>query len=88
MRHLDDESTPQVTPQVTPQAELTELEKKVFLEIRNNPKISRNNLSKRLGIGEDTVKEYLRKLREKGILRRIGETSAGYWEVKEKDGKK
>jgi len=73
--------TPQVTPQVTPQAELTELEDKIFNLIQKNKNISRREISKVLGIGEDTVKEYLKKLKEKGRIMRVGETSAGYWEV-------
>lgn len=70
-----------LTPQVTPQAEVTELEKKIIAEIENNSRISRMELSKKLGIGEDTIKEYIRKLREKNILSGVGETSAGYWEI-------
>ena len=70
------------TPQATPQAELTDLERKILREIKINPKISRKELSEKLRIGEDTIKEYLRKLREKGVLIRVGETSAGYWEIR------
>jgi len=70
-----------LTPQVTPQVELTELEKKIFAEIKDNPKISRKELSIRLKIGEDTIKEYLDKLKDKKMIKRIGETSAGYWEI-------
>ncbi|MFH1209941.1 MAG: helix-turn-helix domain-containing protein [archaeon] len=73
--------TPQVTPQVTPQAELTELENKIVSEIKINPKISRKELAKKLGIGSETVKEYLEKLKTKGVLKRVGKTSAGYWEI-------
>jgi|GEM_PF-1976923 len=28
------------------------------------------------------VKEYLEKLRAKGVVRRIGKTSGNYWEIK------
>lgn len=73
---------PQATPQATPQAELTELENKILFQIKENAKISRNELSKKLGISSDTVKEYLEKLKSKGVIERIGKTSAGYWEVK------
>jgi len=76
-------ATPQVTPQVTPQAELTELEKKILSEIKNNLRISRNELAKALNIGPDTIKEYLDKLKNKKMIKRIGKTSAGHWEVVE-----
>ena len=69
------------TPQVTPQVVFTELEKKVLNEIKNNVRISRDQLSEKLGIKPDTVKEYIKKLRDKGVLRRVGKTSGGYWEI-------
>jgi ATP-dependent DNA helicase RecG len=74
--------TPLVTPLVTPPAGLTELEAKIFQELVNNPKISRNDLSKKLNVKLDTVKEYINKLKAKGILARKGTTNKGYWEVK------
>ncbi len=70
------------TPQDTPQAELTELEGKIISKIQENPKISRNELAKKLGISPETVKEYLEKLKSKRAIRRIGKTSSGHWEVK------
>jgi len=56
-------------------------EKKVLNEIKKNARISRSQLSKKLGIKPDTAKEYIKKLRDKGILRRVGKTSGGHWEV-------
>ena len=76
-----------LTPQVTPQVTLTELEKKVLNEIKKNARISRSQLSKKLGIKPDTAKEYIKKLRDKGVLRRVGKTSGGHWEVIEGDKK-
>ena len=72
---------PQVTPQVTPQVVLTELEEKVLNEIKNNVKISREQIAERLRIKPGTVKEYIKKLKDKGVLRRVGKTSGGHWEV-------
>jgi len=57
------------------------LESKVLGEIIKDPRISRNQISKKLGIGPDTVKEYLGKLKKKGILERKGKTSGGYWKI-------
>ncbi len=75
------QATPQVPPQVTPQAELTTLELNIYNEIKLNPKISRKLLSDKLSISQDTVKEYLEKLKVKGVIRRIGKTSSGHWEI-------
>ncbi len=38
-------------------------------------------IAEALGIGIDTVKEYIKRLKDKGVLMRRGKTSAGYWEV-------
>jgi len=71
------------TPQVTPQAALTELEVRMLAEIRKNRNVSRRELAGILGIAPDTVKEYIEKLKHKGVLKRVGKTSAGHWEVVE-----
>jgi len=57
------------------------LEIKILDIISKNRKASRKSISELINIREDTVKEYLKKLRGKGVLKRVGETSAGYWEV-------
>ena len=68
-------------PQVTPQVMLTELEERVLNDIKNNVKISREQIAERLRIKPGTVKEYIKKLKDKGVLRRVGKTSGGHWEV-------
>lgn len=76
--------TPPVTPLVTPPVELlNDLEKRFVDMLTANPTLSRIQMSEFLGIGLDTVKEYLRKLREKGYVERIGGNKrTGYWNVK------
>ena len=61
--------------------DLTELERKIFLFIKNNNKISRSGLAEELNIGPDTVKEYLKKLKNKGYIKRIGPDFGGYWQI-------
>jgi len=73
--------TPLVSPPITPPVELTELEAKIYVEIAKNPKISRNQIAKALNIKLDTVKEYIGRLKEKHLLRRVGKTKAGRWEI-------
>jgi DNA-binding Lrp family transcriptional regulator len=36
-----------------------------------------------LGISEDVVKEYTAKLKQKGIIKRVGNNRTGYWDIKE-----
>ena len=72
-------------PNLPPQVGLTKLESKIIAEIKKDKKISRCQIASNLRIKPDTVKEYLNKLKDKGVLRRIGKTSSGYWFVTYKD---
>ncbi|NOQ56068.1 MAG: winged helix-turn-helix transcriptional regulator [Nanohaloarchaea archaeon] len=65
----------QVTPQVTA------LEVKIINIIKKDNKISIREIAELLEISSDTVKEYIKRLKDKDILIRKGKTSAGYWEL-------
>jgi len=71
------------TPPITPPIHLTGLEKKILQKISDNPQISRSKLADALEISISTIKEYLNKLKKKGVLHRIGKARNGYWEVVE-----
>ena len=75
----------QAFAQPIPQVGLTKLEAKIIAEIKKDNKISRRQIASNLRIKPDTVKEYLNKLKDKRVLRRIGKTSGGYWFVNYKD---
>lgn len=75
------EASPLKTPQKTPQKILTGLESRILNEIIGNPRISGREIAENLGIGLDTVKEYLERLKKKNLIRRIGPKKGGYWEV-------
>jgi len=60
---------------------LTVLEEKIFVEIKQESRIARRLIAESLDIGVDKVKEYINRLKKKGILRRIGKTSKGYWKI-------
>ncbi len=77
-------NTPQNPPEKTPQKNLTSLEHKIFIILKENPKISRKKIAEMLGISPNTVKEYIEKLKNKGMLKRIGPAKGGYWEVTDK----
>ena len=49
----------------------------------NNPRISRKELSKSIGINQSAIQKHLDKLKQAGILKRIGPAKGGYWKVKE-----
>lgn len=54
---------------------------KIIEQLRNNPKITRNELASILGITPDGVKYHLQKMTIEGIIFRHGSTRGGYWEV-------
>ena len=72
--------SPQKTPQITPQKP-TALEEKILEEVRKKPQVTRKELAALLDISEETVKEYLERLRRKGLLIRRGGRKEGYWEI-------
>jgi ATP-dependent DNA helicase RecG len=51
--------------------------------IKTNPAITRKGLAEKAGLTPDGVKYHLDKLREQGVIRHVGATKKGYWEVME-----
>jgi len=66
---------------------LTKRQIEILMLIKENPKISRRELSKILSINPSAVQKHLKKLKEKRVLRRIGPDRGGYWEVVEEKEK-
>jgi ATP-dependent DNA helicase RecG len=60
--------------------DLTDKQKIVFTYIIDNPKISRKELSKKLGINESAVQKHIESLKRKGAIERKGKTS-GVWKI-------
>lgn len=57
--------------------------KTVLEAIRRNPGITRNELASLLRVSESTVYREITELKAKGVLRRVGETKNGHWEIVE-----
>lgn len=55
---------------------------KIIKLIKENPKITRNELANKLNITPDGIKYNLRKLINKDIIERIGPKNGGYWKIK------
>ena len=49
--------------------------------IQNNPSISAREIAEKMGLTSRNIEKHIRNLREKGILRRIGSTKGGHWEI-------
>ncbi len=54
---------------------------KILLQIRNNPKITRNELANILSLTSDGIKYHLQKLTKEGAIIHKGSTRSGYWEI-------
>ncbi|MBQ4377453.1 MAG: winged helix-turn-helix transcriptional regulator [Bacteroidales bacterium] len=54
---------------------------KILSQIKLNPSISREELASKCGISSNGIKYHLRKLREQGLIRRVGPDKGGHWEV-------
>lgn len=54
---------------------------KILYLISENPKITQTIMSKKLGFARSTISSNLQKLKEKGIIERIGSDRNGYWKI-------
>ena len=61
--------------------DLTENQRKILQSIEKNPKITSEELSEVVGISSRKIRENVRKLKDEGLMRRIGGRKEGYWEV-------
>ncbi|PHS41732.1 MAG: ATP-dependent DNA helicase [Sulfurovum sp.] len=49
--------------------------------IKDNSKITRDELALKIGISANAIKQQLAKLKEEKLLTRVGSTKAGYWRI-------
>lgn len=63
------------------ESRLGENELAIVKEISNNPKITIAELSQKIEISITAIENNITKLKEKGILQRIGPDKGGYWEI-------
>ena len=61
--------------------ELTENEKRILLELINNPSVPYDQLVIDLKISRRTVSRVFVSLVEKGYIERIGTNKKGYWKI-------
>ena len=71
--------TEKVTKKVTER--VTENQAIILSRIQANPYITIKDLSNIVGISERKIKDNIRKLKSKKLLKRIGPARGGYWEV-------
>lgn len=61
---------------------LTDNREKIIVEIRNNPNITKKQLSIILNISTTAIDKNLDYLKQEGYIERIGSKKTGYWKVK------
>ena len=62
--------------------ELTPIQSKVLMAIRENPLFTIKELALYCQLGATTIVEVIKELKEKGKIVRKGAKKGGYWEVK------
>ena len=74
------QSTTQVT-QGTTQVRLTEEDKAVLSAIKEQHNITQKEIAAKLGWKVDRVKYYLNKMKRRNLVKRVGTSQKGYWEI-------
>ncbi|WP_298551946.1 ATP-binding protein [uncultured Parabacteroides sp.] len=62
--------------------ELTEMEQKIYDLIRLEPQVRQSDLAVRLNLTEQYVRKIIKRLKDKGLIERLGARKNGYWIVK------
>ena len=60
---------------------LTEVQQNIVNAIKQNQFVSQTEIAKELSLARETVNRNMKKLQEKGIIKRIGADKHGHWEV-------
>ena len=50
-------------------------------QIRSNPSLSQKQIAEQLGWNVDRVKYYFNKLKKNGLIKRVGSSQTGHWEL-------
>lgn len=69
------------TTQETTQKKLNSKQLEIIELIKENRYITRCEIAKRINLSEDGVKYNLKKLKDNNIIKRIGSSKGGYWEI-------
>ena len=71
----------QKTTRKRPESDQSKQEDDIIELLKENPYISRKEISGRLGLHDSSVKRRLASLQEKGTIKRVGPDKGGHWEV-------
>ena len=62
---------------------VTDAEKKILSHLELDSGYSYVDLAEKIGVSKKTIAEHIKSLKEKGIIKRIGNNKKGYWEIKD-----
>jgi len=60
---------------------LVESQKEILQLVSENPKISKREMSEKIGISTTAIDKNINALKKKGLLKRIGPAKGGYWRI-------
>ena len=80
------QSVTQTTQSVTQttQSKENDPEKNIMELIEQNPFLSQKQMAEKLNLNKNTLKYYIKKMKEKGVIERVGTNRKGKWIVKSK----
>ena len=73
------EKSPEKSPELLRSEEVEKRLDKVLSLIKDDPSITRGDISARLGISNSQVRTALEKLKDRGLIRRVGSDTKGEW---------
>ncbi len=76
-----DQETTQTDQEKNLSSQVADDKLKILQLIKANPQITRAEIAKAIGLHDSSVKRRLESLLEEGLIRRIGSTKGGYWEI-------
>ena len=82
------QKTPQKTLQKTPQKTLQKTPQKILDLIKKNPNITTREMAISIGIDRSNIARAIKKLQERGLIRRVGPDKGGHWEIIENENNK
>ncbi|MFQ5455352.1 MAG: ATP-binding protein [Nitrospirota bacterium] len=62
---------------------VTKNQETILVNMKSNPYITAKELSGIIGISDRKIKENIKKLKEIGLIKRVGSAKGGHWEVAE-----
>ena len=74
-------TTPKTGPNASRSTEPVPVANQILALLETEPGITQATIAERVGLTVDGVKYHFRKLRDAGVIRRVGSSRAGLWEV-------